>query len=151
LERLTPAQREGTLFLLTADHGGLSTPRRSSVQLDQHATLRDALAMPPVGESRVPFLHTRPDTMADARAYVEEELGQAFGLLTRQQVLSSGLLGPSPLAVETPHRLGDLVGVARGDHYLARASHQLKMRGRHGGLTPTEMLVPLLGVRLDAL
>ena len=30
-------------------------------------------------------------------------------------------------------------------------NHQLKMLGRHGGLSATEMLVPFLGVRLDAL
>jgi len=151
LDRLTPAQRKGTLLLLTADHGGLRTPARSAIQLDQHPTLRDALTLPPVGESRVPFLYARPDTIDHAYEYMRERLGEAFVTLTREQVLASGLLGPGQPAAETPHRLGDLVGLARGDHYLARANHQLKMRGRHGGLTPTEMLVPLLGVRLDAL
>ena len=125
--------------------------RFSAIQLDQHTALRDALTLPPVGESRVPFLYTRPDTMAGARSYMQEQLGEAFVTLTREQVLDSGLLGPGPLAAETPHRLGDLVGVARGDRYLARANHQLKMLGRHGGLAAVEMLVPLLGVRLDAL
>ncbi len=89
--------------------------------------------------------------MTAAQAYMQEHLGEAFVTLTRKQVLASGLLGPGPLATETPHRLGDLVGVAYGDRYLASKSRQLKMLGRHGGLTPAEMLVPLLGVRLDAL
>ena len=151
LDRLTPAQREGTLLLLTADHGGLRTPPGSAIRLDQHDALRDALTVPPVGESRVPFLYTRPDTMAAARSYMQEQLGDAFVTLTREQVLDGGLLGPGPVAAETPHRLGDLVGVARGDHYLARDNHQLKMLGRHGGLAAAEMLIPLLGVRLDAL
>jgi hypothetical protein len=151
LERLAPAQREGTLLLITADHGGLQTPPRAAIQLDRHPALREALTLPPVGESRVPFLYARPDTVAGLHVYLQEQLGEAFVALAREQVLDSGLLGPGQPAVETPHRLGDLVCVAHGAHYLANKNRQLKMLGRHGGLTPAEMLVPLLGVRLDAL
>jgi hypothetical protein len=151
LDRLTPAQREGTLLLITADHGGVQTPSRAAVRLEKHPRLRDALTLPPVGESRVPFFYTRPSTLERAQLYLQERLSEAFTVLTREQVLESGLLGPGDLAAETPHRLGDLVGVAHGAHYLARNRHQLKMVGRHGGLTPDEMLIPLLGVRLDAL
>jgi hypothetical protein len=151
LERLTPAQREGTLLLLLADHGGLPTPRRAAIRLSDHAPLRDALSLPPVGENRAVFLHARGDTLARLRRYVEDELGSSFVTLSREQVLSSGLLGPGPVYEETPHRLGDLVCLAKDDHYLARDDYQLKMLGRHGGLSAQEMLVPLLGVRLDAL
>ena len=151
LDRLTPAQREGTLLLITADHGGVPTPPQAAVRLDKHPGLRDSLTLPPVGESRVPFFYTRPSTLERAQAYVQEHLSSAFSLLTREQVLESGLLGPGDMAAETPFRLGDLIGVARGAHYWAREKAQIKMLGRHGGLTPQEMLVPLLGVRLDAL
>jgi hypothetical protein len=151
LDRLTSAQRDGTLLLIVADHGGLSTPPQAAVQLDHHPVLRDALSMPPMGESRVPFLHTRGDKLDQARSYIEGRLGESFELLTREQVLRSGLLGPGPVYEETRHRLGDLICVAKGNCYLARNRHQLKMVGRHGGLTAREMLVPLLGVRLDAL
>jgi hypothetical protein len=150
LERLTPAQRAGTLLLITADHGGVQTPPGAAVRYDKHPGLRDALLVPPVGESRAPFFYARSDSLGRARAYLEEHLS-AFTLLTREQVLASGLLGPGEPSTETPHRLGDLVGVAHGAHYLARDRYQLKMLGRHGGLSPSEMLVPLLGVRLDAL
>jgi hypothetical protein len=151
LERLTPAQRKGTLLLVVADHGGLATPVRAAVRLSDHAPLRDALSLPPLGENRAAFLHARGDTLADLRAYMEDELGSAFITLTRQEVLSSGLLGPGPVYEETPHRLGDLVCLARGNHYLARDDYQLQLLGRHGGLSAQEMLVPWLGVRLDAL
>jgi hypothetical protein len=151
LSRLTTAQRDGTLLLITADHGGVPTLVQDAVQLKHHPDLRDALLFPPVGEARVPFLHTRGDNRESVRAYMEERLRKEFVTLTREQVLESGLLGPGPLYVETPHRLGDLVGVARGNHYLAHTKGHLQMRGQHGGLSPQEMLVPLIGVRLDAL
>jgi hypothetical protein len=151
LDRLTLEQREGTLLLITADHGGVQTPPRNAVRYDKHPGLRETLSLPPVGESRVPFFYTRPHTLGQAQSYIQEHLSEQFCLLTRQHVLESGLLGPGSVAAETPHRLGDLVGVAHGGHYLAREKAQTKMLGRHGGLTPAEMLVPLLGVRLDAL
>jgi hypothetical protein len=150
LERLTAEQRRGTLLLITADHGGLSTPPQAAIRLDHHPELGNALSLPPLGESRVLFLHTRGDTLDRVQSYVEQQLNDAFVLLTRKQVLDSGILGPGPVYEETPHRLGDLVGLARGSHYLARNEHQAKMLGRHGGLSPDEMLVPLIGVRLDA-
>jgi hypothetical protein len=151
LDRLTPAQREGTLLLITADHGGVPTPRRAAVRLDDHPVLQETLTLPPLGESRVPFFHTRPSTLARAQAYIQDRLRGQFTLLTREQVLESGLLGPGDPSPETHHRLGDLIAVAHGAHYVARDDFQLKMLGRHGGLSPAEMLVPLLGVRLDAL
>jgi hypothetical protein len=80
-----------------------------------------------------------------------ERLHKAFVTLTREQVLHSGLLGPGPIYAETPHRLGDLVGIARENHFLAQNQYHLQTKGRHGGLSPQEMLVPLIGVRLDAL
>jgi hypothetical protein len=151
LSRLTPAQRDGTLLLITADHGGVTTLYRDAIQLKHHPELGDALLFPPVGETRVPFMHTRGDNREWVRSYMLERLGNAFVTLTREQVLASGLLGPGPLYAETPHRLGDLVGIARGNHFLAQNQHHLEMKGRHGGLSPQEMLVPLIGVRLDAL
>ena len=151
LSRLTRAQRKGTLLLVTADHGGIATPPRSAVRLEDHPLLHATLSLPPLGESRAPFLHTRGDALAAAEAYLRGSLSSAFVTLAGEQVLNSGLLGPGPVYEETPHRLGDLVCLARGSRYLARDDAQLKTVGRHGGLSPQEMLVPLIGVRLDGL
>ncbi|MBN1580268.1 MAG: alkaline phosphatase family protein [Anaerolineae bacterium] len=150
LSRLTPEQRDGTLLLITADHGGVSTLLHDAIQLDHHPDLGDALLFPPVGETRVPFMYARGDRLEFAKSYMAK-LDHSFVTLTREQVLESGLLGPGPMYVETPHRLGDLIGIARGNHFLAQNEYHLKMKGRHGGLSPQEMLVPLIGVRLDAL
>jgi hypothetical protein len=45
-------------------------------------------------------------------------------------------------------RLGDVIALARGDSYLWWANKDNPLIGRHGGLSPEEMLVPLLAVRL---
>jgi hypothetical protein len=151
LDRLSPSERDGTLLLITADHGGIQTPSRAAIQLDHHPALRDALSLSPMGESRAPFLHARGDTLHRVQSYMEERLNKSFVTLTRAQVLDSGLLGPGTLYEETPHRLGDLVSLALGQSSLASTQRQIKMPGRHGGLSANEMLVPLIGVRLDAI
>ena len=149
LRRLTPAEREGTLLIITADHGMVPTPPEVAVKLDDHPALRDALLIPPMGESRAPFFYPHPDRRETLRDYLDGELGDAFVTLERNAVLESGLLGPGPIYSETPYRLGDLVALARGNHYLAKKEKSLEMLGRHGGMSPTEMLVPLFIVRLD--
>jgi hypothetical protein len=46
--------------------------------------------------------------------------------------------------------VGDLLLLATGDGYLADPTGQMpEFLGMHGGLTPEEMLVPSLWLRLD--
>ncbi len=151
--RLTPAARKGTLLLLTADHGQITTPPGSEILLDQHPALLDALFLPPLGEGRVPFFYIRSGRYEMVRQYVDEHFAHNFVFLSQDEVLRSGLLGPGVPCAETRHRLGDIVGIATGSAHFARDAESVKkkpMLGRHGGLTSQEMLVPLLAVRLDA-
>ncbi len=152
LNRLTPAAREGTLLLLTADHGQITTPPEAAILLDQHPTLLDALFLPPLGEGRVPFFYVRNGQYETVRRYVDDHFAGQFIFFSQDELLRSGLLGPGVPCAETPHRLGDIVGIATGNAHFARDAESVKnkpMLGRHGSLTPQEMLVPLLAVRLD--
>ena len=118
---------------------------------DDHPDLRDLLWMPPLGEGRVPFFYLRHGAGAAAWEYLHAHFADQFVFLTREQVLESGLLGPGAMYAEVPFRLGDIIGLARGDGCFVRAKADLdRLSGRHGALTAEEMLVPLLAVRLDA-
>lgn len=152
LNRLTPAAREGTLLLLTADHGQITTPPESAILLDRHPVLLNALFLPPLGESRVPFFYIREGQYETVQQYVDEHFAGHFIFFSQDELLRSGLLGPGIPYVETSHRLGDIIGIATGNAHFARDAESVKNKptlGRHGGLTPEEMLVPLLAVRLD--
>lgn len=152
LNRLTPAAREGTLLLLTADHGQITTPPEAAILLDQHPALSDALFLPPLGEGRVPFFYVRNGKYETVRRYVDDHFAGQFIFFSQDDLLRSGLLGPGVPYAETPHRLGDIIGIATGNAHFARDAESVKnkpMLGRHGSLTPAEMLVPLLAVRLD--
>ena len=149
LRRLAPAAREGTLFLLTADHGQLDTPPERAVFWRAHPDLRDHLVMDFVGEARAAYLYCRNGEVDAARAYIETRLGDKFFVLNSRDALDAGLFGSGKLAPELKHRIGNLIALARENFYWEEHD-EVKMRGRHGGLAEEEMLVPLLVARLDA-
>jgi hypothetical protein len=157
LNRLSPEDRDGTLLLITADHGQITTPLESVIMLEDHPQLNDMLMMPTLGESRVPFFYVRHNNYDAVWNYLHEYLGEYFVFLSQEDVIQSGLLGPGEVYAEVPHRLGDIVGIAKGDYSLSRhprnppkPNGKKPMLGRHGGLASQEMLVPLLAARLDA-
>jgi hypothetical protein len=150
LDALTAEEREGTLLLLTADHGQIGTRPEDAVLMEDHPELSSLLRHRPVGESRVPFFHVRAGMFDDAWSYLNTELGSKFVFMTRQQMIESELLGPGPVYEEVFHRLGDIVGISKGAAFMAvDVDGATRLEGRHGGLSPEEMLVPLVAVRLD--
>lgn len=149
LNRLSPAARADTLFLLTADHGQMDTPLKSTVYLRDHPQLAARLLMAPTGDPRAAYLYCCNGETAAARAYIEERLPDRFVVLDSQTALSAGLFGAGQPAPETRYRIGDLILLARGPHRLWERNDPPKMLGLHGSLTPEEMLVPLLAARLD--
>lgn len=151
LRPLPPEKRDGTLLLITSDHGQVCAPPEQTTLLTDHPTLRDMLTVPPSGESRATYLFPRHGRVRDVRTYFADHLPGKFVLLDSTVALAAGLFGQGTPAPETPFRIGDLLALARGANSLQRGDEKPKMRGRHGGLTPEEMLVPLIGARLDAL
>jgi hypothetical protein len=150
--QLSPEDREGTLLLITADHGQITTPEESAILVQDHPALYNALMMPPVGEARVPFFYVRSGLYDTVWQYLHEHFAEDFYFLSRQDVIDAGLLGYGNQYREVPYRLGDIIGIAKGSKYFLRNPELAKkLRGKHGGLTPEEMLVPLMALRLDSL
>ncbi len=146
---LKAALGDSAAVVVTADHGhlGVSAPDRFMIRTAYG--LPALLASPASGDARVLEFHVRPD----ARERFEEDFRFAFGrhfyLLTTGEVEELGLLGPGPLAPRTRQRLGDFMAISRGVAVLgfqpSKASREaLQQRSHHAGLTPAEMLVPLV-------
>ncbi len=149
LDKLEPWAREDTLFLLTADHGSLETPFQPAYDLRAHPDMTKMLVMQPTCEGRLPFLYVKPGQVESVVQYFEHAWPGQFDLITRQQVLDSGLLGIGAAHDDLENRIGDLVAIPHGNAYLWWVNRANVMLGRHGGLHPDEMLVPLYAVSLE--
>jgi hypothetical protein len=97
------------------------------------------------GEGRFRWLHVVPGATEDVAAAAAERYGNEAWVRTRDQIVDEGWLGgtPSPAVAA---RLGEvaLVPFAPMAFLDPADTGELRLRARHGSLTPDEMLVPLL-------
>lgn len=150
---LTRTKRRGdVLFLLTADHGHLWTDPAQTVRLDHHPELTAELIAPPAGERRMAYLHTRPGRAEAVLAYVRERLADQVEAVPTPEAFASGLFGPGDPTPEARRRAGDVVLLPVGGHQLVFAHDASRpvtpFYGNHGALSPEELDVPLLALRL---
>lgn len=150
LGSLSAIDRQGTLLLITADHGQIHIPPAQILTADQDPELSQHLMVPIMGESRAAFVYPRPGRTNAVRDYLEATFPNWFVVRDSVEALESGLMG-KPIADETYARAGELIVLPRGTRALQQTQPPVTLVGRHGGLAPEEMLVPLIGARLEAL
>lgn len=151
LATLTPAARDGTLLLITADHGLLSSPVHAQTLLDQHPNLLAAMTLREAGEPRHAYLYARAGAARELFEAAQRELSREFVVLKGEDALAAGLYGdPRSLHPEAHLRIGDVILLARGGATLWSSDTRRPLLGMHGALEREEMLVPLLALRADA-
>jgi predicted AlkP superfamily pyrophosphatase or phosphodiesterase len=152
LDRLSLAARQDTLLCILADHGQVISSPADHVYLDEHPELMRYLLMRPAGEPRTAYFYARQRKQADLYAYLQDQLHSVLAAVPTELALEAGLLGPPPYAPETAMRLGDVLVTMRHNHLFLTPEEREKaggMPGRHGGMTPAEMVVPWMLFRLD--
>ena len=148
LDRLSPDARHESLFILMADHGQIATQPDPHYDLRNHPGLARRLHMLPTGENRLAYLYVKPGQMEAVREYLERTWPNQFITLDPAYAVECGLFGPGDPHPRLLERLGDLLVIAKGQAYLWWSTSEDHLYGRHGGLSPEEMLVPFLAVRL---
>ena len=149
LNALTPAERAGTVLLITADHGHIHTDDDPHFYLKNHPRLQETFHIPPCGENRLMYLYPRPGHAAAMQDYFAEAWPGQFRLVPAEKAIAAGLFGPGEPHPDLHNRVGDWVGLAQGNAYLWWADKKNHLIGRHGGLSREEMLIPFLAARLD--
>jgi hypothetical protein len=129
-------------LIVTADHGLAEVSEQETVVIDSDDPLLGLLAQPPSGERRFSLFHVRAGREEEFEASLRERLRETHVLLTAADVEGLGLLGPR-LSEVVRRRLGSYVAVARDGASLRLASDG-RQAASHGGLSPEEMLVPLI-------
>lgn len=148
LRELSLETRSETLFVLSADHGQLHTEKDPHYDLRNHPNLTRRLHMLPTGENRLIYLYTRPGQIEAVREYIERTWPNQFAIIESAYAQESGLFGRGELSARLAERIGDLIVAARGSAYWWWGARENPLLGRHGGLSPEEMLVPFLAAPL---
>ena len=141
--------RGDTLLLITADHGHIFTPKKPEYEVRNHPELLDCMVMFPSGEARMPLVYLRPGREEKFLRYLETTWPGEFLAMPSEQAVQAGLFGTGEVYPPFRDRIGDWVVFPQGDAYWwFSPSRDNPLLGRHGGLNRTEMLVPLVSIRL---
>ncbi|MCD6475141.1 MAG: alkaline phosphatase family protein [Anaerolineaceae bacterium] len=147
LQRVQNQSSRKRLLLITADHGHLVTPKDPKYDLANTPDVQTHLAMNPSGDNRLPYLYVKPDHEKDLVNAIRKHWAPSeFALLKSEDALKGGLFGEAPHYTRTPDRIGDYLLIPQGSSYLWWSNRPNPLLGRHGGLSRTEMVVPLIAV-----
>jgi hypothetical protein len=145
---------EGTLVLLTADHGmeGISPERTTYVNtawpdLAEYLEVgADGKPLAPAGSCRDLFLHVLPERLDEVESRLGELLAEVAEVRKVEALLAEGLFGPNITEALTS-RLANLVVLpAAGEaaYWLEEGRFEQRFLGQHGGLSTNEMEIPLV-------
>lgn len=149
LARLARRLPDGTLLVVTADHGMVDVPHVDRLDLATRPGLWSRFRVLG-GDGRFAQLYCEPGTPAEAVEDLSGQLADWIGVRawvgTRAAAIDEGWFGPVEDRVRP--RLGDVVVAAREPFTLidSRTARPqlLSLIGQHGSLTADEQLVPLL-------
>ncbi|MBR6358281.1 MAG: alkaline phosphatase family protein [Lachnospiraceae bacterium] len=145
LERRVQAfceKTEDTLVFVTADHGHKDT---KTLHLSDVPGLLDCLLRGPSIEPRAMNFFVKSGKAREFAERFQEAYGADFILLTKEEVIESGLFGSGPEHPLFRGMLGDFLAVATGDKALfAKPGEDPGFKAMHAGLTKEEMQIPLI-------
>ncbi|MEV8268276.1 nucleotide pyrophosphatase/phosphodiesterase family protein [Microbacterium sp. NPDC076911] len=141
--------RQGVGAVVTADHGMIDVPRHRHILLSAGDDLVEGVSLVG-GEPRMLHLYAEASQQERVLARWRASEGERSWVLSRAEVIDSGLLGP--VSNEVIDRIGDVLiapraGIAYYDDRTSDKGPQ-RMIGQHGSLTSEERIVPL--IRLGA-
>jgi hypothetical protein len=146
LEKLHAGLDGRARIVVSSDHGGIDLGPAEKLILDPEEHLATLLRTPPSGEPRAPVFHVAAGAEAEFEGAFRRRFGVQFALLTADEVIEMGLLGPLPPGPLVRERMGDYWGISGARHALIYGTDQgmVQMTGFHGGLDPDEVRIPLV-------
>ena len=146
IDRLAASLPQDARVVLTADHGLLDARRQDVRKLDPADELLRLLEREPWGDGRATQFQVR----AGEEAGFERDFArrfESFFLITVEDAERLELYGPGLFSALTRSRLGNRIAISKGAgviKYVTPGVEDFEMVSHHSGLTPAEMLVPLV-------
>jgi hypothetical protein len=139
-----------TRVLVCADHGQVDRGPGDLIDLGDHPVLSDYLALPLCGEGRASYAYVRSGCEGPFLDYCAGPLGGLVDLYPSRLLREWGYFGTGPAHPRFAERVGDYCLLPTGNRIIRQwlpFEERHHLIGQHGGLTESEMLVPLCLLR----
>lgn len=154
----TPHKKGRSLLLLTADHGQSEIDPATTIYLNKafpgiekyFKTNAKGELLVPGGACRDMFLYVKDDLLDEAQQLLASGLAGKADVVKTSDLIAAGYFGPE-ISENLRARIGNLVILAYRYElvwWYEKGKFEQKFHGHHGGLTPQEMEIPLLGLEL---
>lgn len=147
---LVAAAGTDTLVLVTSDHGQVDVAAADHIDLADHPALAECLALPLCGEPRAAFCYLRSGYEGRFLDYCRGPLAGLVECCPSRVLVEAGYFGQGPAHPRFAERVGDYCLVPTGSRIIRQSLpfEEVKtLLGQHGGLSRTELLVPLCALR----
>ena len=97
------------------------------------------------GEPRARHVYLTEGSVDETVAMWRVFFGERAAIYSKSEAISAGLFG-AQVSLDSNERMGDLIAIANGELILIdpeRVKPESEMVGHHGGLTQTEVAIPL--------
>lgn len=143
IEQLLAVLVAGSVLVVTSDHGMVECPPDRRIRMEDDPRLSTGVRRW-AGEPRARHVYVDSGALDDVLATWRGVLGERVDVMTRDDILRAGLMGPVDPALRD--RIGDLVVLPRGRWMLASGIDATVsgLVGQHGGLSPEELVIPAL-------
>ena len=140
--------RKNTALIVTADHGLVDTHEKDRIiELKDHPEFADTLVVPLMGEPRVAYCYVRPGKVECFKDYVKKEFGEYCDLYPSEDLIKNNYFGLYEPDKSLYDRVGDYTLIMK-DNYVIKdlipGEKGYEHIGHHGGVSGTEMFVPLI-------
>jgi hypothetical protein len=156
----TIRNKKKILCLLSADHGQVEIDPQRTVYINRDPrfigvekfikTNREGDLLVPAGSARDFFLYVYDEMVDEAQVFLAERLGGQAEVRKVYDLAAQGYFGPN-ITPKFRARAGELVILPYADEsvwWYEKDKFEQRFHGHHGGLTPQEVEIPLLGWEL---
>jgi hypothetical protein len=139
-----------TLVLVCADHGQVDLGPGDLIDLADHPSLADCLALPLCGEARAAFAYLKCGRKSAFLDYCAGPLAGLVDVRPSRSLMDLGYFGAGPAHPRFADRIGDYCLLPTGNRVIRQwlpFEERHDLIGQHGGLSESELLVPLCLIR----